>query len=428
MKTVLILAYYFPPLGMGGTQRTAKFVKYLPQFGWQPIVITVKDVAYHATDFSLLEDVKFAQVVRSGSLDPQRLLKIFFPESKSSPTNGSSRRVLRALNRLLSWIFIPDTKWLWLPFAVLKARKLIRRQKVDCVLTTAPPHSVHLAGVLLKKLTGLPLAVDFRDGWSGGNFQNEPTAFHRWLNRKLETYVLKSADGVIAVSQRLTEKLRSKMSGNSQKFFTITNGFDSDDFIDAPANLSAAKFTITYCGAVTAMAPLEGFWAGLDLFLRRHPEARSEIEVKLIGQKLVENVFEPILKFSLEEVVGCLGYLPHRDVIPYLRQSQLLLYPIADWASDDFIPGKTFEYLAAGAPVLALGPQTEGVKILQKYGSVEMCAHTDAEAIAGVIAKYFALFKAGMLRKQQNPEVQQFGRKCLSGRLAEVLAGMMHKS
>ncbi len=420
MKKVLILAYYFPPLGMGGAQRPAKFVKYLPQFGWQPIVVTVKDVAYHAHDSELLKEIAGAPLHRAGSLDPQRLLAIFFPKRQPARAPKSPGRFLRALNALAAWCFIPDSKLLWLPFAILKALSLIRQQKIDCVLTTSPPHSVHLAGIFLKKISGRPLAADFRDGWSGGNFQNEPTPIHRWLNGVLEKYVLKSADAVIAVSERLTESLRKKNGQAAEKFYTITNGFDAEDF-PTPAENFNKKFTIAYCGAVSAIAPLEGFWFGLSRFLQSHPAAREKISVKLIGQILLENLEARLRELNLMEVVECVGYLSHLEALRELRRAHLLLYPIADWASADFIPGKTFEYLAAGAPVLALGPAVEGVAILQRHGTLERCAHHDAAAIAQVISKYFDLQQRGLLQTKSTRGLQQFERKTLAQRLAQIL-------
>jgi glycosyltransferase involved in cell wall biosynthesis len=394
-------------------------VKYLPQFGWQPLVVTVKEIAYYAHDRVLLEEVAATPIHRAGSLDPQRLLAILFSKRQPARAPKSAGRLLRALNVLAAWCFIPDAKLLWLPFAVLKARRLLRKQNIACVLTTSPPHSVHLAGVFLKKISGRPLVVDFRDGWSGGNFQHEPTPIHRWLNDVLEKYVLKSADAVIAVSERLTESLHKKSSPAPEKFSTITNGFDAEDF-PAPAENFDKKFTIVYCGAVSAIAPLEGFWAGLSGFLKNHPAAREKISIKLIGQILQANFDARLQELNLTEIVEYTGYLPHREALAELRRAHLLLYPIADWASADFIPGKTFEYLAAGAPVLALGPAVEGVAILQRHGTLERCAHDDAAAIAQVIAKYFNLQQRGLLRKKSTRDLQQFERRILAQRLAQI--------
>jgi len=420
LKKVLILAYYFPPLGMGGTQRTAKFVKYLPQFGWQPVVVTVKDVVYHAIDPSLLDDVKSAIVVRTGSLDPQRLLAIFFPKPEAARSKKSTSPLWRVLNKLISWCFIPDSKLLWLPFVVLKACQLIRRHQIDCILTTSPPHSVHLAGILLKKITGVPLVVDFRDGWSGGNFQTEPARLHRWLNRVLEKCVLNSADAVIAVSQKLNEQLQQKPRRPARKFFTVTNGFDADDFPETTYAEPLTKFTITYCGALTDIAPLDGFFAGLSRFLKTRPEARTEVAVKLVGQNLLENFETRLRELQVFNLIEWTGYLPHRNALMHLRQSHLLLYPVADWASEDFIPGKTFEYLAAGVPVLALGPRVEGVELLEKHGLVQLCAHNDPEAIARMLEKHFDLLKSATFQKKRG-DIKQFDRGFLTRRLAEIL-------
>ncbi len=209
---------------MGGTQRTAKFVKYLPDFGWEPIVLTVKDVAYFAKDESLLQDVMKAKVIRTGSLDPQRMLSIF--RRRKAAVNSETREpgVQRweALSRLIAWFLVPDAKILWIPFVISRALFAIKQGNINCLLTTGPPHSVHLAGIILKKLTHLPLVLDFRDGWSKGNFQNEPTKLHRRLNRYLEKSVLEKADGVVAVSNRLADSLKGKITERANRLYTVT--------------------------------------------------------------------------------------------------------------------------------------------------------------------------------------------------------------
>jgi len=158
---------------MGGTQRMAKFVKYLPQFGWKPYVVTVKDIVYFAKDESLLADVRDADITRTGSLDPQRLLARFaFGKPQSAVARkASGSKVWRTTNRLLQWVFVPDAKVLWLPFALYRAWKRLRSENIDCVLTSAPPHASQLLGFALKKMTKIPWVADFRDGWAHGNFQ-----------------------------------------------------------------------------------------------------------------------------------------------------------------------------------------------------------------------------------------------------------------
>src|SRR3990172_4970802 len=186
LRKVLFIAYYFPPLGMGGTQRVAKFAKYLPEFDWQPYIVTVKNIAYYSYDETLIKDIAKVKVIRTGSFDPQRLFYILnkFKKKQASAAGLSPKK--RKLNQVLNWLLIPDTKILWLPFVLFHAVKIIKRENIKHIITTSPPHSVHLAGFLLKIFFGIKWFADFRDGWISGNFQSEPTFFHRWANRRLQ--------------------------------------------------------------------------------------------------------------------------------------------------------------------------------------------------------------------------------------------------
>lgn len=426
MKKVLILAYYFPPLGLGGTQRAVKFVKYLPEFGWEPFVITVKDVAYYAKDPTLLDDLQNAKIFRTGSLDPQRLLAIFSYRKKESIVNQKTpfKRKWLILNKIVSSVFIPDSKVLWLPFAFIKALLIKKKENINCLLTTSPPHSIHLAGFFLKSLTNISWIADFRDGWSDGNFQKEPTRIHKWINRYLEKKVLKKADRVIGVSTKLVELFKNKIPEHTSKFYVITNGFDAEDVLNIKDIPSNEKFTITFCGAVTSISPVRSFLESLGRLIKKQPIFKDEIFVKIIGVDLEGLVEESICQFGLHEVVKCIGYLSHRDALQQIFQADLLLYPIARWARRDFIPGKTFEYLASGNLVLAIGPEVEGFLILKKANRVELVSHDNLEVIEHAILKYYHLFKQNLLPKGQYVDISKFERKQLTKKLAEILNNM----
>jgi len=424
VKNVLLLAYYLPPLGMGGTQRLAKFAKYLPEFGWQPFVVSVKEIAYHAYDASLLEELRTVPVYRTGSLDPQRLLRKFFSSAGVGSATGTAGRtgsLTRALNGLLAWIFIPDSKILWLPFAFRAARKIIRREKIDCVLTSSPPHSVHLLGCVLSRLCGVPWVADLRDGWAGGNFQSEPTRLHRWLNARLEKYVLRRADGVISVSAPLTKRLLQK-SGREDgaRFHTITNGFDACDFEQEKPQARRDAFTISYVGTLSGMAPCQSFLQALSGLLAETPALRPKLRVNFAGLDLDGSAQALAADLGLHDVAEFKGYCPHPDAVTILRQSDLLLYPVAEHASDDFIPGKTFEYMAAGKPVLAIGPEVEGVRLLSEVVPVDRVGHDDYTAIAQRIKEHVETGPVKCAVSAQ--KLSSFERRFLTERLRDVLA------
>lgn len=423
MKKILLLAYYFPPLGMGGTQRVAKFVKYLPQFGWKPYVVTVKDVAYYAKDPTLLEGVPNAKIYRTGSLDPQRLLfKFFFRKTEVGFKNNSSiKSKWEIINKLITWILVPDSKLLWLPFVIPKAVSLIKDKKIDYLLTTSPPHSVHLAGLILKWITGVSWAADFRDGWSGGNFQYEPTSMHKWINRLLEKRVLRKADKVIGVSQKLVENFKNKVPEQEDKFSVITNGFDYEGMSNIEEVPPNEKFTIVFCGTITSISPVDSFLEGLGHLLQEHPDLRDDISIQFIGVDLDGKAEQAVLKLDLQGVVKVRGYLYHREALKEIVHADLLLYPIASWASRDFIPGKTFEYLASENPVLAIGPEVEGVKILKETVCVVRVEHDNLDEIEQAILKFHHLYKQKSKTRHHKADISKYERKRLTERLANIL-------
>lgn len=405
---------------MGGTQRVAKFVKYLPSYGWQPVVVTVKDVAYYAKDPTLLHDVAASEIYRTGSLDPQRILAALSPvRSKSKDADSSAGQLWGFLRRLAAWLCIPDSKVLWLPFAALKALRIIRAGGIECIFTTAPPHSVHLAGLFLKKTTGRPWIADFRDGWSGGNFQFEPTPFHKWLNRLLERRVLRHADTVLSVSEGLTEKLRQQNEIHPEKCATITNGYDAEDVDKVPLAYEE-KFTITFCGAVTALTPLTGFFKALSSVFQTHPSLRDEITVKLVGKNLTGKLCEEIRHYALENVVTCTGYVSHRQALENVLNADLLLYPIAPGVSCDFVPGKTFEYLVSGKKIMAIGPCVEGVKILKAITTIELFAHENITEIGNSICNSYSNMKKQRRNDKKRIMNTQFERKELTRKLVHI--------
>ncbi len=417
-KRVLILAYYFPPLGMGGTQRATKFVKYLPEFGWEPVVVTVKDVAYYATDPTLLAGMSGRRIHRTGSLDPQRLLYLLTRRRTGAVSGTGPGRDF--VNKLLALLLVPDAKILWLPFAIFTAWKISRREKVDCVLTTSPPHSAHLAGLALKYFLGMPWIADFRDGWAGGNFQAEPTAVHSALNRWLQNWIVRKADKVIAVSDGLAGRLQKATGKECDKFEVLTNGFDADDFRSIGPEANPACFSIIYSGALTKMTPLRPFLLALAAWIREMPELGTKIRVRLVGHNLEPDLETMCRELGLSENVEFTGYLPHARALEIVCGADLLLYPVAPDASDDFVPGKTFEYLASGRRILAYGPCVEGVRILQRVGSRTVLAQANIPSIKQALQDIQRQQEDGGRQPDLTP-LAAFERKHLTKKLAEIL-------
>jgi glycosyltransferase involved in cell wall biosynthesis len=426
MKKVLVLSYYFPPMGMGGTQRSAKFVKYLPHFGWEPVVITVKDIHYYAHDESLLQELAGRQIERTESWDPLRLLARFLKRRTAEHTQtdtGPISQRLHWLNRLISgWLLVPDSKILWLPFAICRSLALIWKQKIGVIYTTSPPHSAHLAGLCLKAMAGIRWIADFRDDWTGGESQPSPTWWHRFVNRWLEKWVLKSTDHTIAMCQHLADSLWRK-SGHvamKRKVTVLMNGYDRDDFRDALTLAPHERFTITHCGAITRVSDPEPLLRAVQKLLQDRPALKTEIVIQFIGTDLYGRLRDLTERLQLGETVLPLRYLPHRQAIQEIMRSHLLVLTIFKKTGEEIITGKIFEYLASGKPILMMAKPGEVARIIQTHGRGRVIDNEDIPGIQAAIFDYYQQFTAGCLPMAEPLSLQQFDREAQAGRLAAI--------
>lgn len=413
-------------MGMGGTQRSAKFVKYLPHFGWEPLVITVKDIRYYAHDESLLQELAGRQIERTESLDPLRLLarvRKSRPAKSAQAGAGKTNPLLNWLNRIVGgWLLIPDSKILWLPFAIRRSLSLIRAHKIDVVYTTSPPQSAHLAGLCLKAIAGVKWVADFRDDWTGGESQPSPTSWHRFINRLLEKWVLKSADQLVAMCQHLANSLWKK-SGHfalKRKVAVLMNGYDRDDFQDALLLVANDRFTITHCGAITRVSDPEPVLLAIQKLFQHHPGLKNEIVVQFIGTDLYGRFKALTRQLQLENSIWPLRYLPHRQAIQEIMRSHLLVLTIFKKTGEEIITGKVFEYLASGKPILMIAQPGEVARIIQTHGRGTVVDNADIAGIQTAILDYFKQFKAGCLPVAAPLSLPQFDREAQAGRLAAI--------
>ncbi len=419
MKRVLVLAYYAPPLGMGGTQRVAKFCEYLPEYGWEPVLLTVKEVAYYARDPELSRSLARTRVERTGSLDPQRLLALLCRRSPG-PRVQSARQ--GRMTRLTTSLFLPDPKVGWLPFAVLRGVKLVRSLRAQVVLVTSPPHSAQLAGWLIARLTGVPWVADFRDRWCAGEFQPGATALHRTLDCALEKWTVRQADRIVAVSRGLTDHLSRQ--GGGKETATIYNGFDAREFNQERRvlQLSGNSFRVTFVGAITDVS-----WPGTLLeALRLCPKSvKKDLEVAFLGLDLTGRLPSAIASFGLEKLVRLAGYVSHRGAIRALLASHVLYLPVAEDVHASYVPGKLFEYLASLRPILATVPEGETAALLGEAGATRRCTPRDVQCVLDSLQELHRLWKQGKLPSRDATRVQAFERRRQVGQLASLLDGLL---
>ncbi|MCH8285360.1 glycosyltransferase [candidate division KSB1 bacterium] len=365
-KHVLVIAYYFPPCGMGGVQRAVKLGKYLPLYGWKVSALTVKEIAYYQKDRSLLEEIPEVNIYRSGSFDPLRIIQIF--KMKKGGENlvfnsGILRRIFRFFDR---YIFIPDSKLLWIPFAYLKGLGIIKHHKIQAIISTAPPFSSHLLALLLAKTFRIPLVTDFRDSWTKNDFRPEMKFIYLLLNRMLENLVLKNSQKVTCISKNILNYINERLPALGKDHSLIYNGFDDEDF--PPTEKSASKFTIIIYGTVTEWADPAVFLQILIRATEINSDFKDNLDIKIIGNILDDTFQKKVSGSSIHDKFSFQGYLNHKTAVKQLILGDLLLFSISKNKSPGMITGKIFEYLAAGIPILASVPSGEAYSILKQFG------------------------------------------------------------
>jgi glycosyltransferase involved in cell wall biosynthesis len=423
MRNLLFLSYYFPPMGMGGVQRAVKFVKYLPGFGWNPIVLTVKDVRYHGYDPSLERDIRRARVIRTESLDPLRLA--FRVRGPGRAVSGGTSSSAGAFNRsILPWVFVPDSKIGWIPFAYHEGIRAAGKNRIQAVFTTSPPHSSHLAGLRLKRRLGIPWVADFRDGWVRESFDRVPTPLHRMANECMLRLVLKSADRITGVSSRVLEDMRSLCRRPEADFIWNPNGFDPEDFLNFRHEPSD-HFRITYSGTVNSVHPPDGFLSGAREAIRREPALRKALEIRFVGSASDVDLNGMIRSYGLDGIVKQTGYVQHAESLKHLSSSDALLLVLPADSGSGVIPGKLYEYLASGLQILGVLPDGEAAEIVERSGRGRVVRPDNAEGIASALIGMFHAWKKGRGRTsglyRRDPWTEQFSRKKQAERLAGIL-------
>ncbi len=412
-KKILFLAYYFPPLGMGGTQRVAKWCKYLLRAGWQVSVITVKPIAYYAYDESLLAELAGVRIIRTGSLDPGRLLYLLRRKKTAAPSGASGK------STWLYWFLLPDPRILWAPFALWHAWREIRKNKISFLLTSGPPHSSHLVGWLLSRFLRIRWVSDFRDAWLREEFSQAPTILHRRWQNALEKLVVRQAHALTAVSQSLLHELMQKGRRAQNTSYFLPHGFDHENF-SIQIKKNGNQFTVTYVGAISSIQDPRPLLQGYRQFVQQAHLLPEETRLHFTGADLTGALNNWIAENALAAYAQLAGYQPHAEAVKAMRSADLLIFIANPGTGPTVIPSKTFEYLAAGKPILAIGEKIEGVQILMENACCRHCAFDDIAGIMRALLAFYAEFCSGQTSSSR-PHLE-FSRAHLAQQLAEILS------
>jgi Glycosyltransferase Family 4 len=423
----LIITYYWPPAGGGGVQRWLKFARYLPEFGWTPIVYVPENADYPLRDDSLEEEVKNVEVIKHPIWEVRRLYQ-WIAGSKDGGIEQSAdsdnlfykdKSSLSLKQRLALFIrsnfFIPDARSSWIKPSVRYLKAWLKENRVDAIITTGPPHSCHLIGLHLKRASGLPWIADFRDPWTDIEYFSHLnlTRRSRLKHERLQREVLTTADQVITVSwswARLFERYGAK------DVLTITNGYDPDDFADVVTKKSSASFVIASIGTLELDRNPKELWMALDHLIERGQPGGKKILVQLVGK--VDRAIMDLVPDRIKTIVELTGYVPHARAVSIMRQADVLLLLQNRTAAENVmgrIPGKVFEYLAARKPILLIGDKDSDLAgVVGDIPSNAVCAFDDVPAIE----KYLASVAESLETSHVSLDFKKYERR----QLAETLA------
>jgi glycosyltransferase involved in cell wall biosynthesis len=425
MHKVLVISYYFPPMGLSGVQRTLKFVKYMKKFKWEPTVVTAGNVGYFAHDESLNNEVENSgiRIIRVGGKEPNALLSRL---GTIKPPRESIRKIL---SRISQTIFIPDNKKSWSKLALRKVKELLKNEHFDAVYVTVPPFSSFYFLRKLKKEFYVPLMVDYRDLWFGSYFAFYPTPVHSFLHKRMEYLSLKSADRVIVTNRKIKEKLIE-----TYKFLTfndvviIPHGFDTQDFENVkPESKVNDKMIITYSGIFMEYNTPKYFLLAFKKLTNERPDIASKIQLNFVGYLGKENI-ALAKKLNLDEFVHESGYVNHNEAVKKIISSDVLWLMIGRKRNiDAILPGKLLEYMGSKKPIIGCVPEGVAKMILEEYGASFITQPDNIDEIKNIMIRAFDLYLKNELPKPDENILQKYRRDILTEQLTKQLHSIVKK-
>lgn len=433
MKKVLIITYYWPPSGGAGVQRWLKFAKYLPEFGWTPIIYTTENPESPATDESLLNDIPNAlEVYKTPIWEPFDVYRKFTrrkTEEKFGAGFLSDSQSPKSREAFAIWVrgnlFIPDAKRFWIRPSVKYLSNYLTKNKVDLIISSGPPHTVHIIASKLKAKFNIPWIADFRDPWTEIDFYKtlNLSKFADKQHHRLEKKVLDRADLVISIGQKMASSFAKK---SSTKQVVITNGYDHKD-VPLKSAKKSEKFTIMHVGSINKDRNHEMLWSSLQQLISENNMFRNNIEIHFIG-KLDHTVLSDIEKFGLHDFVKITSYIPHSEVIQNLQSAAVLYLPLNNTPNaDGILTGKVFEYFVAKRPILAIGPVNGDLgTILKENNAGEIVDFNDEQGLRRVLKKMHQQFIENKL-DIDSTGIEKYSRRNLTMKLVSEIEKIIHE-
>ncbi len=435
MKKVLIISYYWPPSGGSGVQRWLKFAKYLPSCNWEPIIYTPLNPEPNTTDENLLKDISpDLEVIKTKIWEPYGIYKSLFgrgkKEIKANIIGSENKSIKHKISLFIRGnFFIPDPRSFWVRPSVKYLTKYLKENPVDIIVSTGPPHSMHLIAKGVAKNTGIKWVADFRDPWTEifyfKHLNLSNYAFKK--HRKLEQSVLDNADTVVVVSNQMKKDFEKRTKTPVE---IITNGFDPADFEQAKREITPIKdkFIISHTGIFVDNGNPDNLWRALSEKSKEDQEFKQHLEIRLMGQ-VDGSILKDIEECNLSANTINMGYVSHKTAVEWQLKSNLLLLPLRkEPEAAAILTGKFFEYLAAGNPILAFGP-TNGdlAKALKETESGVIVDFEDYEGTKKALDLLYTNYKNNIIQ-QYNPKSDIYSRKGLTIKLTEIFSKILNNN
>jgi len=425
-KHAVVLAYYFPPLGLSGVQRVAKLVKYLPLFGWKVTVITPEPGSYFAFDEQLLAEVSDnpnIRIERTRSWDPTRLKKssgtnlIPFPEE-------TSRKLFSTLSQ---WVLVPDNKIGWKRFAVKRAIECHTQTPFDLVFATAPPYTSFIVGREVATKLGIPLVLDYRDDWIGNPRHLYPTFWHKKKNQLYERQAIRASKLVFSINAQIAQAIQNRHPEYASRVSVVPQGFDPEDFQSHPTSInehdsakSPRKMTFLYAGVFYDAQQPDSFLTALHRLFERRPELKNRVQARFVGL-FPESGKRLIEQLGLAFATELTGYVDHNESVSALLDCDVAWMIVGRQKGEEGIStGKLFEYFGSRKPILGLVPEGAARDALIQYGNATCVFPDDVESISAAIEALIIDWQNGDLSLADAENTEPYNRKKQAAHIASL--------
>jgi glycosyltransferase involved in cell wall biosynthesis len=440
MKKVLIITYYWPPSGGAGVQRWLKFVKYLREFGWEPIVYTASNPESPTNDDSLQKDIpKDLKVLKTEIWEPYLFYKKLMGQKRHEKINAAfltESKKPKRFEQLAVWVrgnfFIPDARKFWIKPSAKYLIEYLKKNPVDAMVSTGPPHSMHLIAKAVKEKTNIPWMADFRDPWTEIDFYSKLrlTSMADSKHKKLELEVLNKAEIICGIGWNLLDGLENIFKKNVRRKYTdemhakfkfIPNGFDLEDYDSIGEVQLDKKFTMAHIGMLDKTRNHPALWKALAELINENPAFAADLEIKFVG-KVDIAVQEDIERYKLSSYINKIAYLSHQEVTVVQKKAQVLMLFINRTPNAmGIVTGKLFEYIAARRPILCIGIEGgDATRIINETKTGLFADFDDIGAMKENILYFYTQYKHGNLASE-GVNIERYSRKSLTREVANAL-------